>query len=380
MQDFMELLIEEGDYEQEFLKAAEESQLPLYIYGKGEVAQRVMHVLKEQGIAAAGSIIDDVFRKHNLEDDALAISEINARGGVNVLAGFWDYRAALKKLRNVSGIRHAGCLNRIYDTQRIDRKYIAQNRNLFAETFQWLNDEASRNTFAAYLNANIANDARYMFPVCQPLDEQYFFYWNKMKAGESMTYIVCGAYDGDTVESIIRRAGKAGTVYAFEPDPENWRALHDRIQTRLWDYGWKINTVNKGVSSCAGYAYFDSVMGSTARGICRIAEKSQIKGKKIKVNLTTIDEELMESIQSPAFITMDIEGSELAALQGAEQVIRTYKPHMAISVYHKRKDLISIPQKIKSMDPAYQLYMTAHCSWSEEVVLYAVYPHHGLRK
>lgn len=81
MQDFMELLIEEGDYEQEFLKAAEESQLPLYIYGKGEVAQRVMHVLKEQGIAAAGSIIDDVFRKHNLEDDALAISEINARGG-----------------------------------------------------------------------------------------------------------------------------------------------------------------------------------------------------------------------------------------------------------------------------------------------------------
>lgn len=303
------------------------------------------------------------------------MSEIDRRGmKVNAVAGFQDYRSALKRLNDISGIVRAGCMNRIYPTQRIDREYIIQHRELFEETFRWLNDEMSRDTFAAYLNANITNDARHMFSVCQAHDEQYFSYWDKMKAEEPVTYIVCGAYDGDTVESIISHADKAASIYAFEPDPVNWKALNDRIEAGLLEYKDKIHAVNMGVSSRKGRAYFDSVEGNDARGVCRVVEKEQPEGNRIKIDLTTVDDELMGRIQAPVFITMDIEGSELAALQGAEKVIGTYKPDMAISVYHKREDLISIPQKIKSIDPAYQFYLAAYCPWAEEVVLYAVYP------
>jgi hypothetical protein len=39
---------------------------------------------------------------------------------------------------------------------------------------------------------------------------------------------------------------------------------------------------------------------------------------------------------------MDIEGAELAALNGAKEIIYTQKPKLAISVYHKIEDIFTI--------------------------------------
>jgi hypothetical protein len=72
------------------------------------------------------------------------------------------------------------------------------------------------------------------------------------------------------------------------------------------------------------------------------------------------------------FIKMDIEGSELNALKGAEQTIRKYKPKLAICVYHRAKDLITIPQYIKTLVPEYKLYFRAHKYGTYDFVLYAV--------
>jgi FkbM family methyltransferase len=72
------------------------------------------------------------------------------------------------------------------------------------------------------------------------------------------------------------------------------------------------------------------------------------------------------------FIKMDIEGSELNALHGAENTIRKYKPILAICVYHKKNDLLTIPKYIYSLCPEYKFYLRAHSKYSQELVLYAV--------
>lgn len=71
-------------------------------------------------------------------------------------------------------------------------------------------------------------------------------------------------------------------------------------------------------------------------------------------------------------IKMDIEGSEMNALKGAEISITKYHPILAVCVYHKKEDLITIPQYIKSLYAGYKLYLRAYSRYCRELVLYAI--------
>ena len=53
---------------------------------------------------------------------------------------------------------------------------------------------------------------------------------------------------------------------------------------------------------------------------------------------------------------MDIEGSELNALQGAEKTIREFRPKLAISLYHKEDDFIVIPDYLKKLNLQYEFF------------------------
>jgi hypothetical protein len=70
---------------------------------------------------------------------------------------------------------------------------------------------------------------------------------------------------------------------------------------------------------------------------------------------------------------MDIEGSEIEALKGAADTIRTKKPRLAISVYHKPEDIIEIPAFLKELTPDYKFYLRHDCLVNlTETILYAV--------
>jgi len=67
---------------------------------------------------------------------------------------------------------------------------------------------------------------------------------------------------------------------------------------------------------------------------------------------------------------MDIEGSELAAINGAEQLIRTWKPRLAISLYHKAEDVFEIPERILQIVPEYRFRIRHYGAGLFETVLY----------
>ncbi|GHT02451.1 hypothetical protein AGMMS50276_32370 [Synergistales bacterium] len=64
------------------------------------------------------------------------------------------------------------------------------------------------------------------------------------------------------------------------------------------------------------------------------------KHDAMEVEVCSIDETIGTLV---TFIAMDIEGSELEALKGAERTIRNYMPKLAISIYHKIEDFWEIP-------------------------------------
>ena len=72
------------------------------------------------------------------------------------------------------------------------------------------------------------------------------------------------------------------------------------------------------------------------------------------------------------FIKMDIEGAELEALKGSREIIKKYRPRLAISAYHKKEDLVELPSYIKELNPEYKLYIRHYSNAAVETVLYAV--------
>lgn len=72
------------------------------------------------------------------------------------------------------------------------------------------------------------------------------------------------------------------------------------------------------------------------------------------------------------YIKMDIEGSELKALEGAQNIIKKYVPRLAICIYHKPEDIILIEEYILSMNSDYHFYIRHYASNMWETVLYAV--------
>lgn len=118
--------------------------------------------------------------------------------------------------------------------------------------------------------------------------------------------------------------------------------------------------VRKGVSDSKTTLYFKSESTSS-----RIDESGEMS-----IELDTIDNQLGN--RTVSYIKMDIEGEEIKALNGAKHTILHNRPKLAICIYHKTIDLLTIPTFIKQLGLNYKFYIRAHETTSTELVLYAI--------
>jgi FkbM family methyltransferase len=222
--------------------------------------------------------------------------------------------------------------------------------------FQEVYDRSFERTYTDLLGDSFKNVPLGSF------DSSQYFPVNIINLSTDEVFIDGGGFIGDTTLNFIEKTkGKFKKIHVFEPVKINF----DNIPQIF--HSLNINQTNIAIHNCG--------LSSSEKEVCFNQNSSgatiDIKGDA-SVKLVALDKYLSDAERKEiTYIKLDIEGSEMEALEGMRETITKYKPKLAICVYHKPKDIWEIPLFIKSIDPSYKLYLRQHHP-VHETVCYAI--------
>lgn len=182
------------------------------------------------------------------------------------------------------------------------------------------------------------------------------------KTKKEHCFVDCGAFIGDTIE-VFRKYVKDSyeTAIGFEPDDVNSSQL--LLNHKDDD---RVKCIKAGVWDRSTVLSFEAGEGGSSKVIEGTSEKENV----VSIDVCAIDS--VPECQNASFIKMDIEGSEMHALNGAKGVIEKNRPILAICIYHSDEDMISIPLWIIDHCIDYDFYCRHYSVDIVETVFYAI--------
>jgi len=195
-------------------------------------------------------------------------------------------------------------------------------------------------------------------------DEYYPCDIIQLSANES--FVDVGAYNGDTIIDFIKKThNQFNAIFAFELDKKNFKELEATVDKLAASVKNKIKLYNFGLLDEEKHVYYETGGSGSESTFINVINNACACGKTLRLN------DILKN-ESVTFIKMDIEGSEVKALSGAEEIIRKQKPKLAVCVYHKPEHLWEVPLYIKKIVPEYKIYIRHHTPLEYETVCYAL--------
>lgn len=350
------------------------------LIGGGCVANRMAKQLKESGLVLIG-VADNLdeskrklkeyegFKIKNLseykqvigEEDVCVILAVNAFFSIDIIR---YYGEALRLDYNKLFLPNPyTCLRPcVMNDDFASEVRIPVDDVIYDETRKLFNDEESLLIFDKLRSSKTYDSAEDSFElVTYPeIQNMYYFaetYWDtwdfKETDKEYATIYDCGAYIGDNILQICNIVPEEKVVYyAFEPDPENANII--RTNKLFNDVCYSLNVLEYGVGNqnkSLGFELPDNKQKDAGRFI---DVDDDFEGMKLQIRRM---DDMNLDIKGQLYIKMDIEGSEMDALKGAEETIKKYTPFLAICVYHRKNDITTIPNYINSLGCEYNFYL-----------------------
>jgi hypothetical protein len=249
--------------------------------------------------------------------------------------------AGLIKRLSQNGI-HLVTRRIMYDNLRLSRYYyykdiLCDRIDDIAKLYNMMYDDQSRCYLAAYIKGRSIPSLGFHYTA--PFNE---YYHPECSVAAGDTIIDAGLFDGITTRNFAKAIGDRGIVYGFESDPRTW------------------GDIEKAFSN-SNYSKSNVELVKSAVGKNSDFEKNCI---------SIVDFCNSRKLNNVNFIKMDIEGSELDSLFGAEKTIKTYHPKLAICIYHRLNDIFDIPFLIENLYCGYKYYFACHSIGPTSVVLY----------
>lgn len=372
------LLLSELSGSHEYQVKLDWRAISIYIYGTGSFAQDIKKELGEHGVNILGFIDHRAGKMKKIEGvhvkspDDPGIDPEQRRNAI-VILGIHNREVyiptILQRLKQLGYERVISSVD-LYDqfAEGLSDRYWLTSRIYYSsyipeieQVYGMLSDEVSRETFVALLRFRITGNYS-LLP--KPDIEHQYFPPDLPALFQPVRLADCGAYDGDTLQSFVRAGYEFQSIAAFEPDQYNFHRLSAYVARNPEKFP------NTSLFPCGVYSSTTQLKFEVGRGEGSVASKS---GSKITQCISL--DECLPTFQ-PTLIKMDIEGAEMDAILGAKQLIKTYKPALAISVYHTPAHIWEIPLCINQIAEVnnirYTYHLRAHAQNCFDSIFYAI--------
>ncbi len=351
---------------------------PIVIYGAGRLGRYFFYQLKKKKLNIAGFIDRnrDLIGTKISEKPILSLKAARNKFLSNpIIVASILYENQISKLllkTNFKYIFTPYLLNIVYpkiffinEYNQVFEKFTdKKNQLLLKRAYDLLFDDQSKMTFKNLINYRLTGDRSFLN---KAKSSNVLFHDHKiLKLTDKEIYVDCGAYDGDTIRLFLDRVkNKFLKIFAFEPDDSNFSKLKNWIKKVKKS---SVYCYKQGVYSSDKIVQFDNT-GSVDAKI--LSDRINNKSTYTNIKVVKIDS-FFKKRSKPTLIKMDIEGSELEALEGAKSIIKNYQPKLAISIYHRPNDFWEIILFLNRINPGYKFYVRHYSSEFADTICYAV--------
>lgn len=213
------------------------------------------------------------------------------------------------------------------------------------DDFIWLYDNLadyrSKKVLYGILRYWLTFDCEYKNSIKENNYDDYYDF-DILNCSKEECLVDLGAYNGDSVLSYIHNFGIYKRIYCYEMTAASMKEMQKNLQ----DFD-NIIYRQVAVGSINNSMYITDIAGNSHSNFVSSEGTTEIP-------MVKLDDDIIEPI---TFIKMDIEGSEIEAMKGAERHIREDKPKLAVCSYHNNHHIYEIPRLMREYNPQYKLYM-----------------------
>lgn len=357
----------------EALAAFQKAGAPLYLYGTGDGADKVLAALSMKGLCADGIFVsDDFYRGQVFQDftcrplsEAFRMKE-EGRAPVILVAFGSHFPEMIERIRrldedfevfvpDVPVTLHDGKM------ELFDKEYYLAHEKEITVVYDLLADDVSKKVCTDILTYKITGRCAPLFS-CVTDKEEVFSSLIPLTPQED--YLDLGAYNGDTIRELLSvTGGSFSSITALEPEPHSFKKLSAYVRESLADSA-NIRLENAGIGETTG-----TVLMASGRGRGSAKGKSRQFTGKMRETMIYAGDDLA---CAPTYVKMDVEGMERAAICGMKHTLISCRPKLNIALYHRTEDLFDLPLLLKDLLPSYRFYLRRHnCFPCWEVNLYA---------
>lgn len=322
-----------------------QTKKPIYLYGTGNGADKILDELIRRGISVTGVFASDGFVRDRMFRGFKVISFGDALLESPNLIALLSFGSQLPDvIENIKAISkkcelYAPDVEVIGNHSIFDIQYAKAHIDELKSAYDILADDFSKKVFENIVLYKLTGKLDYLFQIETDKNEAY----SLLNFGNNESYLDLGAYNGDTaLEFAEYTSGNYQKIIAVEPDAKNFRKLTANTEN-LKD----VTLINAGISDQKGTMLFAMRGG-----------RNSSVGEGNEIAMESVDSIL--NGEEISYIKMDVEGQEFAAICGAKQTLSLYAPKLNIAAYHRNCDIFALPLLINEINPNYKIYMRHH--------------------